>query len=61
MTATSTFFSGTDWEQSSGPYVNRYWEEADLWPEGAGGEIDQGHGILPSLRRLPKQPGYCCA
>lgn len=37
------FYSGTDWEQSSGPYINRYVEEADLWPEGAGGEIDGGN------------------
>lgn len=43
MTATSTFYSGTDWQQSSGPYLNRYVEEADLWPEGAGGEIDGGN------------------
>jgi len=26
------FFSGTDWQQSSGPEVDRKWHEADLWP-----------------------------
>ena len=36
------FYSGTDWQQSSGPFCNRYFEEADLWPEGAGSEIDTG-------------------
>jgi hypothetical protein len=39
---TTVFYSGTDWEQSSGPFCNRYFEEADLWPEGAGSEIDNG-------------------
>jgi hypothetical protein len=37
------FYSGTDWQQSSGPYCNRYFEEADLWPEGASSEIDGGN------------------
>jgi len=37
------FYSGTDWQQSSGPYLNRYWELADLWPQGLGGEIDGGN------------------
>lgn len=41
---TTVFFSGTDWQQSSGPYCNRYFELADLWPQGTGsmGEIDGG-------------------
>jgi hypothetical protein len=41
---TTTFYSGTDWEQSSGPFCNRYFELADLWPQGTGamGEIDGG-------------------
>lgn len=40
---TTAFFSGTDWQQSSGPYTNRYVEKADLWPHGTGGEIDGGN------------------
>lgn len=38
------FMSGTDWQQSSGPQCNRYYELADLWPQGTGsmGEIDGG-------------------
>ena len=41
---TTVFFSGTDWQQSSGPMCNRYFELADLWPQGTGamGEIDGG-------------------
>ena len=26
------FFSGTNWQQSSGPEVDRKWHEVDLWP-----------------------------
>ena len=29
---TTEFFSGTDWEQSSGPWTNIQVHEADLWP-----------------------------
>jgi hypothetical protein len=36
------FCNGTNWEQSSGPYCNRYFEAADLWPNGPGSEIDGG-------------------
>ena len=39
---TTAFYSGTDWQQSSGPHCNRYYEAADLWPHGAGSEIDGG-------------------
>lgn len=41
---TTHFFSGTDWEQSSGPFCNRYYQLADLWPQGTGsmGEIAGG-------------------
>ena len=41
---TTVFFSGTDWQQSSGPMCNRYFELEDLWPQGTGamGEIDGG-------------------
>ena len=54
------FFSGTDWEQSSGPYLNRDWELADLWPQGLGGEIDGGNkdvladGLHPVLAVGPR-------
>ena len=30
------FYSGTDWQQSSGPMCDRYFELADLWPQGTG-------------------------
>jgi len=36
------FYSGTDWEQTSGPQLNRYFEQADLWPQGLASEIDGG-------------------
>ena len=36
------FYSGTDWEQTSGSQVNRYFEQADLWPQGLTSEIDGG-------------------
>ena len=41
---TTAFYSGTDWQQSSGPFCNRYFELADLWPQGTGsmGEIAGG-------------------
>jgi len=41
---TTAFYSGTDWQQSSGPFCNRYYQLADLWPQGTGsmGEIDGG-------------------
>ena len=40
----TAFYSGTDLQQSSGPACNRYFELADLWPQGTGsmGEIDGG-------------------
>ena len=28
----ATWYSGTDWEQSSGPFCNRKYAEGDLWP-----------------------------
>lgn len=31
----ATFYSETDWEQSSEPFVNRQVAVADLWPQGA--------------------------
>lgn len=34
MTMPDTFQTGTDWQQSSGPYVNRQVAVADLWPQG---------------------------
>jgi hypothetical protein len=39
------FMSGTEnfWQQSSGPYCNRYFEAADLWPHGAESETDGGN------------------
>lgn len=39
---TTHFMSGTDWQQSSGPLCSRYFELADLWPQGTGsmGAID---------------------
>jgi hypothetical protein len=40
---TTAFYSGTDWQQSSGPTCPRFFELADLWPQGAGGEIDGGN------------------
>jgi len=36
------FYSGTDWQQSSGPYCNRYFQLADLWPEGTNSEVGGG-------------------
>ena len=34
------FYTGTDWEQSSGPMVTRNYDaSADLWPHGAASEI----------------------
>ena len=46
------FFSGTDWEQSSGPIVSRKVAVADLWPEGAnavGTKDDLAGGLHPAL------------
>ena len=34
------FLSGTDWESSSGPYLERQVALADLWPEGLNSESD---------------------
>ena len=34
------FLSGTDWEGSSGPYLERQVALADLWPEGLNSESD---------------------
>jgi len=28
----ATWYSGTDWEQSSGPFCNRKFAESELWP-----------------------------
>jgi len=28
----ATWYAGTDWEQSSGPFCNRKFAESDLWP-----------------------------
>lgn len=38
-----TFYSETDWQSSSGPYLNRMVELADLWPEGLGSETGGGN------------------
>ena len=39
----STWYDGTDWEQSSGPIISRQYDaSADLWPHGAGSEIGGG-------------------
>jgi len=34
------FLSGTDWQGSSGPYIERQVALADLWPEGLNSESD---------------------
>lgn len=41
--AVDTFYEGTDWQSSSGPYLNRQVEIADLWPEGLGSETGGGN------------------
>ena len=50
------FYTGTDWEQSSGPMLTRNYDaSADLWPHGAGSEIGAGdkdvlaNGLHPIL------------
>ena len=34
------FYSGTDWEETSGPYENLMYARTDLWPEGPYSESD---------------------
>jgi hypothetical protein len=55
------FYSGTDWEGSSGPIIPRTVDASeDLWPIGAGGEIDGGDkdvladGLHPVLAIGPR-------
>ena len=55
------FFTGTDWEQSSGPILSRAWDvSADLWPEGVTGSSTGGirdvleDGMHPVLAIGPK-------
>ncbi len=50
------FYTGTDWEQSSGPMVTRNYDASvDLWPHGAASEIGGGdkdvlaNGLHPIL------------
>lgn len=38
-----TFYSETDWQSSSGPYLNRQLALADIWPEGLGSETGGGN------------------
>ena len=58
---TTEFYSGTDWECSSGPITSRAYDaSADLWPHGAGSEIAGGDkdvladGLHPVLAIGPK-------
>jgi len=37
------FVKGPNWQQSSGPYVNRKFQADDLWPHGAGSETGGGN------------------
>ena len=50
---TEEFFSGSDWEQSSGPYVTVQVHEADLWPvadnSGSGTKDALANGLHPVL------------
>lgn len=39
----STFYQGTDWQSSSGPYLNRQMATGDIWPEGASSEAGGGN------------------
>lgn len=46
------FYSGTDWEQSSGPFCMRKVAVADVWPEGSNAEgtkDDLADGLHPVL------------
>ncbi len=57
---TDVFYSGTDWESSSGPIITRQLSTADVWPEGAGSEDAGGNkdelagGLHPCLAIGPK-------
>jgi hypothetical protein len=43
MASAAEFYNDTDWQGSSGPYVMRTFDASeDLWPHGAGSEIDGG-------------------
>jgi hypothetical protein len=57
---TTEFYSGLDWESSSGPIISRLFDEDDLWPHGAGSEAGGGNkdvledGLHPVLAIGPK-------
>jgi hypothetical protein len=57
---TDVFYTGTDWESSSGPIISRMLTGGDVWPEGAGSETggtnkdDLADGLHPVLAVGPK-------
>lgn len=59
--ATDVFYSGTNWQSTSGPYLNRNWQDDDLWPHGPDSESDNtgdkddlADGLHPFLAIGPK-------
>lgn len=54
-----TFYTETDWEQSSGPIISRMVPVSDLWPIGAGSETGGGdkdeleNGLHPAVALGP--------
>ena len=61
MTVTSDFYSGTDWESSSGPILSRQFALTDLWPvgpdsesDGVGDKDDLADGLHPFVAIGPK-------
>jgi hypothetical protein len=61
MASVAEFWNDPDWQQSSGPHIDRAFDaSADLWPHGAGSEIDGGDkdvladGLHPVLAIGPR-------
>lgn len=58
MTVT-VFYTGTDWQGSSEPYINRNVIEADLWPVGAADgrdELEAGHHMFFAIGPVAARP-----
>jgi hypothetical protein len=62
--AYTEFFSGSNWQQSSGPIVARKFHLSDLWPVGAGSEVGGGNkdeladGLHPILAIGSSTPAW---